>query len=380
MNRAGRLSIAILAATFAFAPFSGLSLEPGRRIPSIHVEKWYFEDSPKPAKDETKAAAMRQLDIIMVFDSTAPDSFAFLKLLESLRTANPSQIRELKAVARNSSKQLDELFAKNGSLSFPVGADTSNLATFKEFCETESILPMAFVVYEDGTLAWTGHPTGIESVMKRINDGSFSAESQRKISVLRGELQAALHSGLGAVVLKNADRILTIDPSDMIAIQAKLFVFESQGRFKDARDFLTDASAKAPKDSEIRLVQLGIIARAGDMDAFRHEASKCQEDFKDNPAFLSKLSSFIMDNSPFGEMPVALALEAAKGYAASLNANSPRDAQAYADELLAKASYYSCKKSDAVDFQAKALELRKGGPYEAPASKLLEFYKGLDSK
>lgn len=381
MNRAGWVSTAILTAAAAFAQFSCFALEPGRRIPDIHVEKWYFEDAPKPetpASDDR--AGRRRLDVIMIFEANAPGSFAFLKLLESVKASNPAQTRDIKAIARNNSKQLDEFFARNGQLSFPVGSDTSNSATYKDFCDTESILPMAFVVYEDGTLAWSGHPTGIEAVMKRIDEGSFDASSQRKISILRGELQTALQSGLGAVVLKNADRILALDPGDMIAIQAKLFIYENQGRFKEARDFLTESCVKCPADPEIRLTYLGLLLRAGDMDAYKADTAKCFADFKGKTSFLPKFASFIMDNSPFGEMPVNLALESAKSYMASLDDNSPKDTRAYANELLARANYYSCRQFDAIGFQSKALELRKGGPYEVPAAKLLDFYKGLGQR
>ena len=373
MRRAGRLSISLLTISTILSSLSSYALEPGRRVPDIHVDKWYSSDSQKDVSKKSDKA----VDVVMIFDANDPSALAFLKMLESIQNSMPSQIKSVKAIAKNSPRQLEELLSHSGQLSYPVGTDTSNFITFKEYCDTESMLPLAFVVLPDGALAWSGHPTGIESVIKRIDNGTFDIDSQRRISALRIELQTALRSGLGAVVLKNADRILAIDPSDMISVQAKLFVFEGQSKFKEAGEFLSDAVAKNPKELELRLVYLNFLVRVGDMDTYKSETAKCFESFKDNPSALSKFCAFVMENSPFGNMPVALAREAAKIYADSLGDSNTKETKAFAYELQAQASYYSGDLPAAIEFQVKSTELRKGGPYEAPASKILDFYKSI---
>jgi len=367
------LSKAFFTGALMLSMLTAFALDPGRRAPEIIVDKWLSKDAPQELK------AKDPVDVVMIFDAAAPGAFAFLKMLESVREADSGNIRNITAIARNPASVVEELLARNGELSIQVGVDTTDYVTFKSYCDTESVLPMAFVLFKNGTVAWSGHPTGVASVAKRIADDTFSVESQRRISILRSELQTSLQSGLGAVVQRNAERILELDPGDMIAVQAKLFIFESDGKYKEAIEFLSKACQKSPKDQELRLAFLSLLIRSGELDAFKAETLKCQKDFKDSYVFQGRLCSFLLESSPFGLLPLDIALAAADAYAAGLNSSATKDKQALSFELRARTSYCAGRMASAVDFQAKASALRKGGPFEAPAAKLLDFYKQAEA-
>ncbi len=360
----------LLLALAAFPLQDALALGPGMKTPDVTASKWYFKDS-SPSQ-----AGQGGADVVIVFDAGDPSSFAFLRMLEALRDSLPaSQLASVQAVARNTPAQMDEFFKANGPVRLPVAADSDGFSTYREFCDAEPVLPIAFVALPGGALAWSGHPAGVESVIKKIAEKTFDIDKQKRIAVMRTELQTALQGGFGEVVHKNADRILALDPGDMIAIQAKLFVFENQAKPREAKDFLLALKAKAPGDPEIRLLLLNYLVRAGDLDAFKAETALCYEDFKGNAAFLPKLCSFLMDNAPFGTLPLEIVLASAKANLDSLTPNASQEGRAFAYELFAKANYFSGSLSLAVEWQAKACELRKGGPYEVPAAQLLDYYR-----
>jgi len=370
--RAAGLTAFLAAIAFAETP-EALALSPGMKTPDIHASKWHFKDS-QPAQDQ--AQPKTGVDVVVVFDAIDPGSGELLRMLEALRDVFPAgQLASVKAVARNTQSQLEELLKRNGDFKLPIAVDTEKFDTAREFCDMEPVLPMAFVSFPDGALAWSGGPTGLESVVRQIASKTFDLDKQKRIAPLRTELQTALRGGLGAVALKNADRILSLDPSDMMAIQAKLFVFDSQGHPEEAKPFLLNLKAQAPKDQEIRLLLLGFLIRAGDLEAFKAEAVSAREDLKGDARFASKLCAFLLDSSPFGALPLELAISCAKEGLDALSPESSKDSKAFAYELYAKASYYSGKLDVASDFQAKAVELRKGGPYETPAKQLLDYYK-----
>ena len=57
--------------------------------------------------------------------------------------------------------------------------------------------------------------------------------------------------GKYVVVSNSADRILRIAPDDKIAIQAKLFAFNSKGQPQEAVKFIREICARNPQDSRL---------------------------------------------------------------------------------------------------------------------------------
>ena len=52
------------------------------------------------------------------------------------------------------------------------------------FAETESLFPYA-VLSQDGKVVWSGHPTELESVIRKVVSGKFSASRQKQIEAVR---------------------------------------------------------------------------------------------------------------------------------------------------------------------------------------------------
>ncbi len=353
------------------APYAG-AIEPGARLPEIKVAKWISPAEAPAARTQDGP----QLSILMLFDASSPDAAAFIQLLESLsaRHAPSGTLASVRAVAKSASAELDSFASANGPFAIPVAAD-DNMKTFKAFSELETLLPYAVVADKGGRVLWSGHPTEIDSVIARMSDGSFSVESQRKISALRKELQFAIKAGLPEVVSNVSDKILAISPRDTIAIQAKLFAFENQGRNADAASFLAKACAANPKDDELRLQLLGLHLRQDNIAACNAAADKYAEDFKDSPEALLRLAAFLLDNSPFGSLPLELTLSSARAAVDGLKAGAAADKKAGAFETLAKALYYAGAIDHAILWQSKVCELRKGGRFEPPSKRVLEYYQ-----
>jgi hypothetical protein len=125
-------------------------------------------------------------------------------------------------------------------LSFPVGVDSEDGATFKLYCDTTPYCLWPSVFKADGSLAWAGHPDWHRvAVVKRPTTAPSASPPSAKITALRTELQTALRCGC----LARRDPQITptgFSPStggDMIAIQAKLsFSTRGQGALTEARE------------------------------------------------------------------------------------------------------------------------------------------------
>ena len=198
-----------LLSTAALCTFSLGAIDAGKPMPAIDAVKWYTKPVTFPAQG---------LAAVVLLDITSEDAVNTLRMLEAMNAETPDLA--IAAVAINPVKTTDAVVRDNGPFQIPVAAD-NNLKSRIRFAETESLFPYA-VLSQDGKVVWSGHPTELESVIRKVVSGKFSASRQKQIEAVRQELQMAIQAGLPDVISNSADRILKIAPDDRIAIQAKL--------------------------------------------------------------------------------------------------------------------------------------------------------------
>ena len=356
------MMLALIAAAAAALPLNGI--EADQPMPAIDAAKWYAAPAAIPAKG---------LAAVVLLDIASDNAVNTLRMLENLSAELPDV--RFAAIAINPVKTTDAVVRDNGPFQIPLAAD-NNLKSRNLFAETESLFPYA-VLARDGKAAWSGHPTELESVIRKVADGSFSISRQKRIEAIRQELQMAIQAGLPEVVSASADKILRIAPDDRIAIQAKLFAFNARGKMADAVKFIQEICEKNPKDAKLRMMQLDLLLNRGDTSAYRQAVEKAFRDFETSPDnSLVFLCAYALENSPYGVLNPALTLSCAgKAYDKVKNLKTPLAAVAH--ETLARIHAETGNPEKAVALQEAALAIRKGTHLEQAAANRLRYYKEL---
>ena len=213
-------------------------------------------------------------------------------------------------------------------------------------------------------------------MVRDIQTGKFSFDAQLKLELLHKDLQNAIQTGLSSVIISNADKILALRPDDQIAIQAKLFVFESTGRVRENNAAVQAIAAKVKDNVDVRLLLLGYYERAGQMDKFKEEFASAFRDFASSPTALSRLLAYAFEQTPFGWLPVAEVVPAAASVKKAF-AGTGGTSEAFACEFSARASYIALDIDAAIADQTRAVELFKGTEFLSEAKQTLAYYQGV---
>ncbi len=93
-------------------------------------------------------------------------------------------------------------------------------------------IPAAFVIDQQGRIAWIGHPMQMEPVLKKVLAGEFDAEAEAektaKVQEIEQRLVAALQQGDTDAAFAAADEILEVRPE--MAGQIAMFKFNQLGQ------------------------------------------------------------------------------------------------------------------------------------------------------
>lgn len=354
-------------------PLALAGLDAGGKLPDVFasVPIWFELESIVVPKEKTP-----DVEIVIFFDTTAPDSLNYMRLLNTLSGKFAEEKAQhtvrFSAVTRNSIQDTQNFCKTLGPFGIPIGADDKR-TLFLEVAAQELTIPFA-VIAKNGKVQWTGNPIEIESVTERILQGKFDLSKQIRIAALRRELQAAVQSALPDVIMRTADSILALLPGDTIAIQAKLFVFQNHGQIRQAMAFICDAANQNADSVNIRLLYLDFLLRGGDAKQFQEQFQKAFSDFEKSSEATLQLLSFALNAPQVGVLPLRAVVDAAKRSARSFEKARPGK-YAYVLELLAKSYYLICKPDEAVKYQEQALTLRKGTAQEANAAQVLTYYK-----
>lgn len=358
----------ILLLLFCTAGFLLPAIETGKGMPAIRISKWYT--SPASGMNDP-------LECIVLFDATAADAVNMLRMLESLQ--DEFQI-PFKAVAVNGDRIAKPVITAAAPFSIGIAAD-SKMQTRNSLAENESLFPYA-VLAREGVVQWTGHPTELENVIAHIRSGKFSISRQRKIEAMRKELQMAIQSGLPLVVLSNADKILALNSSDRIAIQAKIVALNSMRRSAEIPDFIQKVCKENPQDLRLRILQMDLLLQQGNAEGFRLAVEDFNKDFSKPTAGLVTPVAYIIENAPYGFLSPAFSKQLAqRAYDGILVKGKLPDKKgtihAVACETLARVYAQNGNFAEAVKLQRTALAIRKGSRQEKAALQRLNYFISL---
>ena len=336
-----------------------------------------------PAKDIGKLSLVTgtapktatPLQVFLFFDPALPGAKDVLRMVDSIyeqaleNKAKPASFYAISRMGKTRTAALEL-----SKFRMPVYGD-DNGAVYPEFAGTEVIIPFV-IVADDGKIVWKGAPQELENVIRDIQTGKFSFDSQLKLEIMHKDLQNAIQTGLSSVILSTADKILALRPDDQIAIQAKLFVFESTGRIKENNAAVQSIAAKVKDNVDVRLLLLGYYERAGEMEKYSAGLKAAFKDFAASPTALSRLLAFAFEQTPFGWTPVQEVVDAAASVKKSF-AGTGGSAEAFSCEFSARASYLALDIDAAIADQTRAVSLFAGTEFLDEAKQTLAFYQNV---
>jgi hypothetical protein len=336
-----------------------------------------------PAKDLGKLSLVTgippkteaPLQVFLFFDPALPGAKEILRMVDSIyeqSLENGTKPASFYAISRMGKTRTAAL--ELSKYRMPVYGD-DNGAVYPEFAGTEVIIPFA-IVADDGKIVWKGAPQELETVIRDLQAGKFSFDSQLKLELMHKDLQNAIQTGLSSVILSNADRILALRPDDQIAIQAKLFVFESTGRVRENNAAVQSIAAKVKDSVDVRLLLLGYYERTGEMEKFSAELKAAFKDFSASPTALSRLLAYAFEQTPFGWIPVQEVVSAAASVKKSY-AGTGGSAEAFSCEFSARAAYLALDIDAAIADQTRAVSLFAGTEFLDEAKQTLVFYRNV---
>ena len=336
-----------------------------------------------PAKDLGKLSLVTgavpktaaPLQVFLFFDPALPGAKDVLRMVDSIyeqSLENKTRPASFYAISRSSRTRTASL--ELSKFRMPVYGDDHG-DVYPEFAGTEVVIPFV-IVADDGKIVWKGVPQELENVIKDLQSGKFSFDSQLKLEVMHKDLQNAIQTGLSSVIISTADKILALRPDDQIAIQAKLFVFESTGRVRENNAAVQAIAAKVKDNVDVRMLLLGYYERTGEMEKFSSELKAAFKDFSASPTAQSRLLAFAFEQTPFGWLPVQDVVSAAAAVKKAY-AGTGGSSEAFSCEFSARAAYLALDIDAAIADQTRAVALFTGTEFLAEAKQALAFYRSV---
>ena len=362
--------LSLAAAALAFASVAALSAAEvgGIVTPAKDFGKLSLVTGIPP-KTETP------LQVFLFFDPALPGAKEILRMVDAIyeqSLENKTKPAAFHAISRMGKARTAAL--ELSKFRMPVYGD-DNGAVYPEFAGTEVIIPFA-IVADDGKIVWKGVPQELETVVHDLQAGKFSFDSQLKLEIMHKDLQNAIQTGLSSVILSNADKILALRPDDQIAIQAKLFVFESTGRIRENNAAVQAIAAKVKDNVDVRLLLLGYYERTGEMEKFSADLKAAFKDFSASPTAQSRLLAYAFEQTPFGWIPIQEVVSAAASVKKAY-AGTGGSSEAFSCEFSARAAYLAQDIDTAIADQTRAVSLFAGTEFLPEAKQTLAFYQSV---
>ena len=336
-----------------------------------------------PAKDLGKLSLVTgtvpktetSLQVFLFFDPALPGAKDVLRMVDSIyeqaleNKAKPASFYAISRMGKTRTAALEL-----SKFRMPVYGDDKG-EVYPEFAGTEVVIPFVLVV-DDGKIVWKGVPQELENVIRDVQAGKFGFDSQLKIEILHKDLQNAIQTGLPSVILATADKVLALRPDDQIAIQAKLFVFESTGRVRENLSAVQAIASKVKDNADVRLLLLGYYERTGEMEKFNTELKSAFKDFSASSTALSRLLAYSFEQAPFGWLPVQDVVSAAAAVKKAY-AGTGGSSEAFSCEFSARAAYLALDIDAAIADQTRAVSLFNGTEFLPEAKQALAFYQSV---
>lgn len=352
--------------------FKSFCLEPGANAPELQVEKW-MKGGPVTIREGKD----KNIYIIEFWATWCAPCEISMPLLSSLQRENANNGVIVASISSEKETVIADFLSKHPEITHAVGMDIEG-KTYAAYMANDCAIPMTFIIGKDGKLLWKGHPMEVSRVLAAILDNTFDLAKEKKIALLRTELQNAMHTQNDEEIRKNASDILELAPFDELALRMMLFQFENKNELDKALEFLETHQKKNGIKLQTSILKLGLMAQTGkDRNEIRKEAKKAIESFNKDIKALNALALFIVDELPFGKQPLDIALEASNNSIKLLPEDAKNSQRAACHSTLARVLYSIGQIESAAIEQEKCVKLAKDELETKKFSEILNFYKEI---
>jgi thiol-disulfide isomerase/thioredoxin len=243
-------------------------------------------------------------------------------------------------------KKVSDFVDGKNTMRYTVAYDGGSKNFVKNWAEPAMVqgIPHAFVVNQDGIIAWSGHPGELEDVLPKVLDKTWDIAGARK--AYDAEMDASRKQ-------MERQRLMAKEMEPLKEQNSQVRTLMKEGKREEALPLLIEIAEKAPN--------------AG-MGAANEAASKMVDGpYKDSSQGLNMIAWSIVDpQAPIDNRDADLALRAAKRASELEGDNDPMIL-----DTLARAHFLKGDKAKAVEIQTKAIAL-------APDELKEEFRKALN--
>lgn len=346
------------------------ALEYGEKVPELQVAKWI-----KGGPVKISAGGGKSFYVIEFWATWCPPCKITIPHLTELQKKYADKNFVMVGISAEDEKTVTEFSAAQKQMDYNVGVDDAE-KTSKAYLGNESGIPVAFLVGNDGTLLWKGHPMELDKVIEAVLKGTFDLEIQKKVGVLHRKMQEAMQTENADELAKLSEEVLAMDPSDDLAVRSRVYVFDTKGEMEKAPEFISELQKRAANDYQLYFMKIDMLNQLNrPVEQKREEIQKTLNAFKDNPEVLNSLAWMIMDRLSFGTGSAKLALEAAKRSVEIIPKDFPADKRGYFINCLARAYYNAGCVAKALELETEAVKIVKDTDDEKLYSDTLNYYK-----
>lgn len=351
-----------IAASTLFAAEVGGLITPGDMLPKL---KQITGRQPKEKPE---------ISVYLFFDPALPGVKSVLRMIDNqcVQTNEFKKSIEFFAISRFQETQTAAIGLKGFILPIFVNKDEKD-SVYKQFTETEVLVPLVIVADRE-KIIWKGALQELDNVLTAIEKGKFSSEDQLRLEAKHKELQNAIQTSLPQVILQTAGQILATWPTDSLAIQAKLFVYETLNQTEEALKFVGELANADKTNADLWILYLDYLIRNDNYDQFRKIATMALSNFKSSPTSNLRLLSLILEQAPLTWIPLAEVKDATASAKAACEGKGGIS-EALSLQFSAKVAYLLTDTDTAIAEQTKAVSLITGTEYEKSAKQDLSYYQ-----
>ncbi|MDD5727439.1 MAG: redoxin domain-containing protein [Victivallales bacterium] len=338
-----KLSLAVLLTATVFSAFSGLALQTGDKAVPLKVSQW-LKNGPVLLNTGKKIPKNRQknLFVLVLWGTWSPSCREAVPMLVYLQNKYRAEHLQIIAVSRETKTVIQKFLTEYPQINYTVAVDDHSLTTLNYLGESR-LLPRLYIIDAENQILWDGEIADLATILKKIYNGTYDLNTQRQISHLQQEMEAALRSGSTKQTIELSDKILQLDPENGFAVRMRLFIYENNRQPDRAWDFLNSRLDKTPDNTMLYFIKLDFISRFPQYAQYAAGlADEIRQRFHSNAQMLNNMAWGLLTRFPFDGEVLKPAAECTRR-ALELTAADKADKALYASCLNTMALvYYRC--------------------------------------
>ncbi len=352
-----------------FLPLLAVAIGTGDRVEKLNL---------KPIKNTrvsllngsySSSTPYKDLRIVTVFGTFFPNSVEHLLMLEYLAVKHEKDglkiiafSPEVESDIENFVNQIPQL--QNVYIGWDTNGEAANLLLDGALFSARS-----FIVNSNERVIWDGATDDLPDAIASMFNNTFDGAKQSRVSQLQKQLEQAIASSNTPEAKVLSEQILSLSPSNSMALRGYMMATESAGTPEELFAFINQLHQTNPEDVKLYFALLEQCAKFAQFAPKAGEiATKFAEKFPEKTAQINQICWGLLNNFPLQSS----ALKATKILASKLESAPP------SPEVLTTLALYNSrigKLEKAIELQTKAIELSQDSTEKAILTEFLNFYK-----